>query len=514
MKILFIQNNGIQESIGVANLSGILKAAGHETDLLLVSHTPDLIGAIKQYNPGLIAFSALTGVHHSIQHLAVAIKAQVNIPIIVGGPHPTYSADMINHPGIDIICRGEGELAILELAEAMEGDRDVTGIQNLSVKTRNGTIHRNGLRPPVPLDELPPPDRELYYKYGFLRDMPMKRFIASMGCPYPCTFCHEPVIRALYKQETKSDYLRRKSVARTVSEIKYIADRYPLKHVHFSDDLFFIRNSYKWLEEFAEVYAREVGLPFNCNIRYDSVTQHAADLLEKAHCYGAAVGLESGNEEIREVVIKKRSKNDQIVEGARLLRERGIKVLTTNMIGLPGETLDQAFETVELNMALKSDYVRANTFLLFPGLPLVEYARQKGYIDKDFDIDKQVAHSQEITLSTPYAREFRNINSLFWLMVKCSPKRIPFFKRLVKLPDNIVFRIIGSFNMMQELLFYRIRPIPALRYFKNTVLMTSKSRLSMGLRQYPTLFRKKKKVDDEVQPTGAKEIYEASRGYF
>ena len=100
-------------------------------------------------------------------------------------------------------------------------------------------------------------------------------------------------------------------------------------------------------------------------------------------------------------------------------------------------------------------------------------------------------------------------------MVKCSPERIPFFKRLVTLPDNIVFRIIGSFNMMQELLFYRIRPIPALRYFRNTVLMTGKSRLSMGLRQYPTLFRKKKKREDQpILPTTDKEIYEASRGYF
>ena len=86
----------------------------------------------------------------------------------------------------------------------------------------------------------------------------------------------------MYRKETKSDYVRRKSVPRAVDEIKYIADRYPLKHVHFSDDLFFIRNSYKWLEEFAEVYPKEVGLPWNCNIRYDSVNQHAADLLEKA----------------------------------------------------------------------------------------------------------------------------------------------------------------------------------------------------------------------------------------
>ena len=144
-------------------------------------------------------------------------------------------------------------------------------------------------------------------------------------------------------------------------------------------------------------------------------------------------------------------------------------------------------------MVFKSNYVRANTFLLFPGLPLVEYAKQKGYLDKDFDIEKHVAEATEINIKTPYDKEFRNIAALFWLMVKFSPRWIPFFKKVVSLPDNIVFRIIGSFNMMQELLFYRVRPIPALRYFKNTVLMTNKSQLSMTMRMWPTLFKRKER---------------------
>src|SRR5207249_8950812 len=95
---------------------------------------------------------------------------------------------------------------------ATHRDYAKTQTRNLQVKTPAGVDHKNAVRPAVPLDELPPPDRELYYKYPFLRDMPMKRFIASMGCPYPCTFCHEPVIRAMYRAETKSDYLRRKTV--------------------------------------------------------------------------------------------------------------------------------------------------------------------------------------------------------------------------------------------------------------------------------------------------------------
>jgi hypothetical protein len=154
--------------------------------------------------------------------------------------------------------------------------------------------------------------------------------------------------------------------------------------------------------------------------------------------------------------------------------------------------------------------VRANTFLLFPGLPLVEYARQNGYVDKDFDIDRSVAQSQDITLNTPYAKEFKNLASLFWLMVKFTPRWIPFFRRLVALPDNILFRIIGSFNMVQELLFYRVRPIPALRYFHNTVLMTRQSGLSMTMRTIPALFRK----GTAEPPPAPREVYEANRGYF
>jgi hypothetical protein len=64
---------------------------------------------------------------------------------------------------------------------------------------------------------------------------------------------------------------------------------------------------------------------------------------------------------------------------------------------------------------------------------------------------------------------------------------------------------------VQELLFYQIRPIPALRYFRNTVLMTHKSQLSMTMRMWPSLF--KRKVQETVTAPN-KEIYEAGRGYF
>jgi anaerobic magnesium-protoporphyrin IX monomethyl ester cyclase len=503
MEVFFIQNNGIQESIGVASLAGMIKANGHQADLLLASHTPDLRAAIDDFDPAIVAFSALTGVHNAVLDLVKMVKTNFpKITTVVGGPHPTYSPKVIEKPGVDIICRGEGELAFLELCDELEAGNDIRLIQNLWVKDRDGDIHRNELRPPADLNELPFPDREIYYKYDFIRDLPMKRFIASIGCPYPCTFCHEPVISEMYKGKGK--YYRRKSPRRVVDEITYMRERYALAHVHFSDDLFFLRNNYEWLAEFSEMYSAEIDLPYNCNIRYDSVVERSANLLKVSKCFGVAVGLESGNQFLREVVIKKRVKNDHMVEGAKLMHERGIKMLTTNMIGLPGETLDQAFDTVELNMRLKSNYTRANMFLLFPDLPLVDYAKREGFIDPKFDIENHVAEALEINLKTPYAKEFRNICALFWLLVKFDPRWIPLFKKIVAWPDNIIFRIIGAANMVQELRFYRLPFWAAVKFFRNTVLVSNNM---MTMRNSPALFKAKKN-----SISTSDEVFESDRG--
>ena len=255
------------------------------------------------------------------------------------------------------------------------------------------------------------------------------------------------------------------------------------------------------------LYPKEVGLPFNCNIRYDSVNQHAADLLERAGCYGAAVGLESGNQYIREVVIRKQSKNDHIIEGARLLREKGIKVLTTNMIGLPGETLDNALETVELNMVLKSDYVRANTFLLFPGLPLVEHARQKGYVDKDFDIALRgpvTGHHAEHAVREGIQEPGLALLAHGEIHAAVDPvlPALGGAARQHPVPHHRVVQHGAGAAVLP------VRPIPALRYFHNTVLMTRRSGLSMTMRTIPALFRK-----GTVNTPAPREVVEANRGH-
>lgn len=466
MKIVFIQQNGLQESLGIACLSAFIKQHGHECSLYLEQNEKDLIGLLEKEGPDLIGFSCLTGIHKEVIRSARFIKERLRAKIIIGGPHPTFFPEMIELDGVDIICRSEGEFPLLELLNNMSAGSDISGIKNLWVK-ENGRIYKNELRPLVAnLDEFPLPDRELYYKYDFLKNMGLKRFMSGYGCPFPCTFCHEPLLRKEYMSQG-GNFIRKKSVDRVIREIEAIKEKYPLKHVHFSDDLFYL--NLKWLQEFSEKYKEKIALPFTCSLRFDSINERTIVLLKGACCFGAQVGLETGNENLRNILIKKRCSNEQVIKGAKLLHEYGIKLLTTNMIGLPGETLEQAFETVELNARIKADFARALSFMAFPKVELIEYAKAQGYLEKDYGIDNYLAEPQAIALPTKYANEFKNICSLFFLMVK-TPFLMPFYRKLVKFPDNLLFRLIGAMNILQEIIFFQIDLKSGLGFFKNTFI--------------------------------------------
>lgn len=485
MKIVFIQHNGQQESIGITCLSAYLKVRGHTCDLFLEANEKDLYGVIRRERPDLVGLSAITGLHNETVRLARNVKEYFNVPVIVGGPHPTFFPEMIEIEGIDIICRGEGEEALVELMNALEGGSDVTRIRNLWIK-HNGVIHRNELRPLISdLDQLPIPDRELYYKYSFLRDLSMKRFMTGYGCPYPCSFCHEPLLRKEYALHG-GKFTRKKGVRRVLDEINAVRNKYVLKHIHFSDDMFHLNDD--WLEEFAKLYKKEVGLPFTCNMRFDSLTERTVALLKEACCQGVAVGLETGSEYLRNVVLKKNCTNEMIEKGSSIVRKYGIKLLTSNMIGLPGETLEQAFETVALNAKIRVNYSRALSFMAFPKVELVEYAKKNGYLGEDYGVDAYRPEPQEIALRTKYENEFKNICSLFYVMVK-TPRLMPIYKKIVRLPDNVIFRLIGAMNILQEIIFFELDIVCGLKFFKNTV-MTKHNRLK--IQWLPKVFREKR----------------------
>jgi radical SAM superfamily enzyme YgiQ (UPF0313 family) len=459
-RFLFIQDNGVNENLGVMSIAGVLKAHGHEVDLILTDeHPKNYLAIIDDYDPDLIGFSFMTGNRNWVFSTAKKIKHAFNKPVIFGGVHPTLFPEDIDLRYVDYICVGEGEYPVLELMNGIQNGDDCSTIKNLWTK-KNSLVIKNSLRDLIQdFDLLPLPHREIYYKYEFIRDLPIKRFISGIGCPYRCTFCHNPLQIKMYKGKGK--FVRKKSVKRIINEICYIKDRFVLKRVHFSDDTFVLDK--RWLMEFLEVYRKEINLPFSCNIRIDQVNEDIVREMYESGCWGISFGIESGSARIRNKILKKNLKEEDITTNSKIIKKYGIKLIITNLMGLPDETLDDAFKTVELNQRIGADYIRANVLVPYPKTEIVDYAIEHGLLPADYSIHNFNQIMRKALIQSPYQREFENLCALFNLTVKF-PFLTPLTKRLIKLPCTRIFSLFRLWEAVENMLYHQLFNFAGFRY--------------------------------------------------
>lgn len=128
------------------------------------------------------------------------------------------------------------------------------------------------------------------------------------------------------------------------------------KELYVDDDTF-LKNP-RWVTDFCERYSSEVGVPFYCNARPETVRLDLCRRLKAAGCMAIGIGIESGNERIRREVLSRGMSNDRIVRAFQLAHEAGLKTWSFNMVGIPGETLSDFMDTVTLNDRVRTDYVR------------------------------------------------------------------------------------------------------------------------------------------------------------
>jgi radical SAM superfamily enzyme YgiQ (UPF0313 family) len=475
MKILFVEKQIDYEPLGLLYLSSVLRQAGHEVQLAVAAEEDPIVVA-RAWQPGVVGYSVYTGSQTYYRDLNLRIKEILpDVVSVFGGPHPTYFPEYIEEPGVDAICIGEAEGAILDLVQAVEAGKPLTGIDNWWFKNNHHgstqltkVIERNPVRPAEDnLDVLPFPDRELLFeKDEFTRQSGIKHFITSRGCPYDCTYCFNHALAEVYRGKGKR--LRQMSVDKVIEEVKGVQEHYPMQFVVFLDDLFIVYVD--WLRELAEKFPREVGLPFFCNVRANLVTPEKVDLLRQAGCVSVGMGLETGNPELRNEILKRNLSDEQIVKASRLIREAGIQLLTTNMLGLPGGSLELDLETLALNHACKPAYANAFLYQPYPRTELGEYARENGYVEGSLDdIDPSAWERSVLRFSTPEEkRQIENFNKLFALAVEW-PRLTGLVQRLIKLPPNSFFRLIyklwKGFAIKNRIHPYK----PSIREFVQTV---------------------------------------------
>ena len=145
-KVVFFQQLA-EEWLGVMYISAMLKSHGHECDIYVESlEKADITEKALVDTADIVCFSCLTSDYHWALEKANELKDRSGVMTVFGGTHITLNPEeAIQESGVDIICRGEGEYPMLELANAVDHHQDYSLINNLWVK-KGSEIIRNEIR--------------------------------------------------------------------------------------------------------------------------------------------------------------------------------------------------------------------------------------------------------------------------------------------------------------------------------------------------------------------------------
>lgn len=258
---------------------------------------------IQEINPSHICFSVQSSNEKICEMLTREIrKISPETTIVWGGVCPTYDpGEALKHA--DIVCRGEGEYALLEL---LQNPNDQT-IPNLAFPGENGKDNIiNPVRPlKVELDELPFPEygtNELFVDYDNIQPLfdmhPQMRndhiyVQTSRGCAYQCSYCHNSMMKK--KIYPNDPVFRKRSVQNVIDQVRFYQEKYQIEYVLFTDEIF-IKDE-PWIEEFAEAY-KEIGLPFTGYCHPCMTSRRMLELLRDAGMKIVTMGVQSGSDRV------------------------------------------------------------------------------------------------------------------------------------------------------------------------------------------------------------------------
>lgn len=429
MRTVFLQKYLPQEMLGLAWLASALKREGHDPKVIFLPD-PAWEAKLKEADPGLVAFSVTTGDHLFYEQVARRAKEITGAKTIFGGPHATFVPDAAMSPAIDFACRGEGELALPALASALERGESGRDVANLSFDD-GGTRHDNPLNPLIAdLDSLGFPDREALYESGApYRECDRKIFLTQRGCLYNCSFCFHHAWRDKLYHARPKEYLRKRSVGHVLEELDRVRQRWPLKFVHFLDDIFNVDEA--WLADFCARYPREVGLPFDVILRTNLTTADHVKMLRSAGCVSARLAFEAASDHIRNRVYRKGTTLAELRDSARFVKDQGIRLTTLNLLGAPGSTLADELETLKLNVDCRVDHPLCSLLQPYPETDINEITREMGFAVDGID---QFPEKFNRTTSIAFDKrhEVENLHKLFPIVVRF-PRLMPLVQRAIRL---------------------------------------------------------------------------------
>jgi anaerobic magnesium-protoporphyrin IX monomethyl ester cyclase len=337
-----------------------------------------LFDALERSGPDviLVTLSIYNLALYTRKLLAEIREACPGAVLVTGGIYATmHPGEILADGHADVVVRGEGEQTCAELLEGISNGEGPGSVAGVSYRKDGAVVHNPDQPPVADLDSLPHPytvseEFKIGERFEALSRLlphgdwiPGAGFLTSRGCPEACSFCLDPAINGRRTRFHSPAYVR--------EVLDYCSENFQAEaNSFFFGDATFTMNR----KRLQKILGLLDGLPYSYQIqtRADYLDDRVISSLASRGFTHVAIGAESLNEKILQEVALKRLETETILQAARGVRLAGMQPILTFIVGLPGETRDSIWRTVEI---LKENGLYSSTFfplVVFKGTALFE----------------------------------------------------------------------------------------------------------------------------------------------
>lgn len=404
--------------LGLAYIASMLRQ-DHEVKIIdsnVLNYTlKDVEREMRNFNPDIVGITSVTpSIYEAYKVAEITKKVNEDCTVILGGPHATFTPrqTLKECKYIDIIVRGEGEETTKDLVEDIEKGAPLNEIKGITFREKDEIVDTEP-RPIIKnIDDIPFPSIDLLPMHLYQANgIKYTTMLTSRGCPFKCSFCSS--------SRLFGGQWRGRSPENVLEEIKTVYERYGIRNIEFIDDTFTLNQ--ERAEKICDGIIKEgLDISWGASSRVDTLSEKLVEKMKKAGCWIIFLGIESGSQKILDA-IGKRITLEQAKKAVKILKDAGIQVLGSFIIGFLQDTVETINETIKFAKSLNLDYAEFSILTPYPGTPIYDYAKKNNMLLTE-DWSKYTAAEPVIKIEGVSEKQVKALFQKAYIMFYLRPK--------------------------------------------------------------------------------------------